>query len=127
MKRFMGYQHQQISLFWLIFRHKLVHLAEPKPAVLDKNKIIGWRYHHKKMQTHLTLTKLKTPTKLLLNTPYDIYCNYRFEISITKLKDDIIDSILRKPSGYKEVLLNSKKLQLNFRRAINEIYNPTKT
>jgi hypothetical protein len=126
MKRFMGYRHKQINLIWLIFRHKLIHLTEPKPAVVDNNKIIGWRYYHKNMYTHLKLTKLKTPTKLLLNTPYDIHCNYRFEISVTKLKDDIIDSIMRKPNGYKEILLKSKILQLNFRRAINEIYNPTK-
>jgi hypothetical protein len=93
---------------------------------LDNNKIIGWRYYHKKLHTHSKLIKLGTPTKLLVNTPYDIRCNYRFEISVTTLKDDIIDSIMRKPSGYREVLLKSKILQLNFRRAINEIYNPTK-
>lgn len=126
MKRFMRYQHQQISLLWLTFRHKLVHLAEPKPAVLYKNKIIGWRYHHKKQHAHLRLTKLKTTKKVLLRTPYDIYCDYGFEISITKLRDDIINSLTRKPDGYKESLLKSRTLQLNFRRAINEIYNPTK-
>jgi hypothetical protein len=127
MKRFMGYQQQQISLLWLVFRHKLVHLAEPKPAILYKNKIIGWRYHHKGYAKHLKLTKLRRPTRLLLKTPYDIHCNYKFEISITKLKDDIIDSLTGKPDDYKELLLKSKMLQLNFRRAINEIYNPTKS
>lgn len=87
MKRFMKYRHQEISLLWLIFRHKLVHLAEPKPAILFKNKIISWRYHHNESHKHLILTKLKTPTQLRSKSPYDICFNYGLEISISKLKD----------------------------------------
>lgn len=44
MKRFMNYNSESIYL-QQIFRHKTVHLARPKPAIMDKNRIIAWRYY----------------------------------------------------------------------------------
>jgi hypothetical protein len=47
MKRFMYYRSETIRLLQSVFRHKLVHLAQPKRVIEDNQRIIAWRYYHK--------------------------------------------------------------------------------
>lgn len=124
MKRFMHYKSENIRLLQEIFRHKTVHLAQPKPAIYDKNRMIAWRYYHYRSSKHLVLQRISPISKLKIKTPYDIYCNYGFSISITRLKNDIKDSVFRKPDGYLEMLKGDHNLQMLFRRAMYGIYNP---
>ena len=126
MKRFMHYRLEAIRLLQNIFRHKLVHLAQPKPVIEDKKRIIAWRYYHKNMTRHLQLTRFKKPRPVKGIIPYSLHCNYGFKISISKLKDDIVNSVSNSPNNYLNLLKTNKNLQINFRRAINEIYNPIK-
>lgn len=93
MKRSMGYNSEQIRLVQKIFRHKIVHLAQPKHAVEDKNRVIAWRYYHNNKRLHLTLKKFRKPRKLLVRTPYDIYADHDFRISIDTMRKDIERSV----------------------------------
>ena len=124
MKRFMAYDSEQITLLQTMFRHKIVHLAQPKPAVKDKGRIIAWRYYERAKKTHLDIVKLKKIKKIRIRTPYNIYCNYLLKISIPQLRDDIIDSVKNKSNGFLAALSADRKLQQRFRKAINEIYSP---
>lgn len=124
MKRFMHYRLETIRLIQNIFRHKLVHLAQPKPVIEDNKRVIAWRYYHNNVARHLQLTRFKNPRPVKGLTPYSLHCNYNFKISISNLKDDIINSVLNSPNNYLASLKTNKNLQINFRRAIDEIYNP---
>jgi hypothetical protein len=42
MCRVMGYTDEQVRLLQTLFRHKLVHLAEPKAVVEDVGRRISW-------------------------------------------------------------------------------------
>lgn len=126
MKRFLRYSAQDIRLLQSIFRHKIVHLAQPKPVIADRARTIAWRYYHHNKSRHLQLTKLKNPRRIKGLTPYTLYCNYGFKISISQLKADIITSVFTGSTSYYNLLKSNKRFQRNFRRAINEIYNPTK-
>ena len=44
MRNYMGYTEQQSDLIIQIFRHKLVHLAQPRPIFSYKNKVVTWEY-----------------------------------------------------------------------------------
>ena len=55
MKGFMGYSEEQARLIQQLFRHKLVHLAQPKPWILDNDRLILWRYWHDNSDAHLKL------------------------------------------------------------------------
>jgi hypothetical protein len=124
MKRFMGYSTESIRLLQSIFRHKLVHLAQPKPAIEDKTRVIAWRYYHKNRTKHLKLSKFRNPRRVKGLTPYSLHCNYGFKISISRLREDIRASVFATPTSYFNLLTHDKIRQRNFRRAINEIYNP---
>lgn len=126
MKRFMRYSPPSIRLLQSIFRHKLVHLAQPKPVIEDKTCMIAWRYYHYNRSRHLQLIKFRNPRLVKGLIPYRLHCNYGFKISISQLREDIIASVFAASSSYFNLLRQDKRFQRNFRRAINEIYNPTK-
>jgi hypothetical protein len=119
MKRFMRYPTQSIRLVQGIFRHKLVHLAQPKSVVEDRTRTIAWRYYHHDKSRHLKVIKFKTPSHVKGLTPYKLYCNYGFAISISQLKADIIMSVFTGSTSYYSSLKSNKKLQINFRRYNN--------
>jgi hypothetical protein len=63
----------------------------------------------------------------MLLAPYDLYYDHLFTISITRLVNDIADSLTRIPDGYFSRLKTGyKKMQTNFANAIEQIYNPDK-
>ena len=41
-----NYSSEQIDLLQGIFRHKLVHLAQPKVVLEDKGRYIAWKYEY---------------------------------------------------------------------------------
>jgi hypothetical protein len=122
MKHFMGYSEEQNRLLMNIFRHKIVHLAQPKPVIEDGKKKVAWRYWHDKSEQHLKLTKLKEQFRLQLTSSWEIAADHKFEISITHLVKDIAASV-RNQNGYLHILTTDTDLQEKFKKAILEIYD----
>lgn len=125
MLKMMSYKEYEIDLLQKIFRHKTVHLAQPKAAVLDtKNKrIIAWRYEDPYQGKHMTVEKLPQSAPLSILTPYTMTCDHLFTISILKFMGDISNSVYAKASGYLALLERDQKLQCKFENAIKQIYD----
>lgn len=125
MERFMNYTEECTRLLQSLFRHKIVHLAQPKGVVEDKSRSICWRYWHDSQEHHLRLEKLPPGTKVQVAPSWEIPCDYEFNISISHLIKDIRDSV-ENPNGYLARLQTVRGLQDHFEKAINEIHDPTK-
>jgi hypothetical protein len=118
------YSEEHADLIQEIFRHKIVHLAQPRLVINHENRLIGWRYEYPETLNHLKIenTGEKKQVKQIL-TPYNIYYDHIFIISITQFLFDIIDSVLRERDGYFAKLKSGyKNMQINFDNAIKEIY-----
>jgi hypothetical protein len=94
-------------------------------VIKDNNRLIAWRYEYPETFNHLKIDnigKKKKVTQIL--TPYDIFYDHIFVISITQLMYDIADSVLRDSDGYLAKLKSGyKSMQTNFDNAINEVYS----
>jgi len=58
MQNVMGYTQVQSDLRMKLFRHKLVHLAQPRPITVypkDSKNVVSWQYAHSDEQKHLLL------------------------------------------------------------------------
>src|SRR2546427_253265 len=84
----MKYPALQVELLQQQFRHKLVHLAQPKPHVTHGGNSYYWAYHHSDRTLHLQV--LPRPGS---RTDFD------FWISIMSLAEDVADSVYR-AGGY---------------------------
>lgn len=49
------YSNEQVTLIQEIFRHKIVHLAQPKLVVYSKKRDIHWRYEYPEINNHLKI------------------------------------------------------------------------
>lgn len=112
MKDFMKYPALEAKLIQKVFRHKLVHLAQPMPIAKYDKKKYAWRYIHNDRNAHLRI----------LNQPSgDIY---HFQVSIWSLVEDIVESALG-PNGYMEQLSKDtsegSELRKSFKNAYAEI------
>jgi hypothetical protein len=121
MKFFMYYTEDQAKLLMTIFRHKIVHLAQPKAVSEHNGKKVAWRYSHDDRERHLKLTKLKEPVPHRLTSCWTVTAEYEFEISITHLAQDVAASV-REPGGYLHKLRTNTYLQGRFEKAISDIY-----
>jgi hypothetical protein len=123
-RRFMHYSEDQCSLLWDVFRHKIVHLAQPNPVVKDsKGKKTTWGYWHDDLAHHLKLVSLVPPIHEMVTSGLSIDAEHRFEFSIHHLVLDIDDSV-HAPGGYLHTLASDKGLQDNFTTAVDQIYEP---
>jgi hypothetical protein len=126
MEKYMNYPNDKLCLLQKIYRHKTVHLSQPKFAMLHNKQIIAWKHEEGVTSRHLTID----PTPGYVNIPgrtSKIYCNAQYVISIVTLKDDIKNSVARSPDGYIEDLRNNNDLQSKFVTAINQIFDPVIT
>lgn len=118
------YSDEHADLVQEIFRHKIVHLAQPRLVINKNGRSIGWRYEYPETLNHLKLEcigKSRQVTRIL--TPYAICYDHIFTISITQFMFDIVDSVLRDPDGYLAKLnSNYKSTQTKFDNAIKEVY-----
>ncbi|MCU7871921.1 MAG: hypothetical protein KZQ91_04155 [Candidatus Thiodiazotropha sp. (ex Lucinoma borealis)] len=121
MRRFMHYTDEQTKLLMKIFRHKIVHLAQPKTVSEYNGKKVAWRYWHDNAEHHLKLTKTKEPSQLLLTSAWTITADHKFDISIAHFVKDITRSV-QEPGGYLNTLLTDTVLQDCFEKALSEIY-----
>src|SRR5206468_9442054 len=53
MRQYMSYTDEQTCLLMQIFRHKLSHLAQPRPVIKRGGKKIAWQYEHENRDKHL--------------------------------------------------------------------------
>ena len=88
---FMYYPELEATLIQKVFRHKLVHLAQPRPVANYKNKKYTWHYYHDKRSRHLEIDVNRDDEMMIFN------------ISIWSLVEDIVDSVYE-PNGYLECL-----------------------
>jgi len=121
MKDFMNYTQEQTDLIMSIFRHKMVHLAQPNPIKKHNSKITSWRYEHSNLSKHLSLDILSPPVELRVKQDWKIPIEQVFNISIFHLMEDIRDSVERH-GGYLDKFETDQKLQNNFKNAVEEIY-----
>ena len=49
MTSFLSYTTENANLLLNLFRHKLVHLAQPNPVIRRDSELVTWRYHHNKV------------------------------------------------------------------------------
>jgi hypothetical protein len=113
MEKYLKYPEDKLRLLLKIYRHKIVHLSQPKFAMLYNKQIIAWKHEEGVASRHLTID----PTPGYVNIPGGsgkIYCNAQYIISIVTLKDDIKNSVVRSPDGYMEDLRNNTDLQSKF-------------
>jgi hypothetical protein len=121
---FMKYTIEQTHLLINIFRHKLVHLAQPNPIYTDKStgKKYAWRYFHDNSEKHLKIEEVNqgNPSTCITST-FSIKFTHEFNISIMQFMIDIKESV-EQPNGYLHTLKTNPGLQTKFIKAIEQIY-----
>ena len=126
MENYLKYPKDKAQLLQRIYRHKIIHLSQPKPAVLYNTQIIAWRHDENEPSKHLTID----PTTGDVDLPGRfgrIHCDAQYIVSIRVLKDDIKNSVVHPEDGYLEDLRENTDLQNKFVTAINQIYDPVIT
>jgi hypothetical protein len=119
--RFMNYNPENADFLLNLFRHKLVHLAQPDPVIRHGSELITWRYHHDNQQHHLKKIRLEPNSQLFITSNWNISITHEFNISTMDFVRDIIDSVNR-PNGYLDLLEKTPYLQDNFENAIAQLY-----
>ncbi len=132
MTEVMRYPAEKAILLQQVFRHKIVHLAQPNPSInIDtsegkysnlKGKIqdgfYSWAIEHEARAKHLSIETLSNK---------EGKGEFRFHVSIWSLVEDIVDSVY-KPNGYLHQLETEKPvsdesvLRKKFKKAYNQIY-----
>ena len=69
---FMGYTEDQTNLIFEIFRHKLVHLAQPRGLYSFKGKTVAWQYDHENTSSHLILQDLMPPQEFYIKNGWSV-------------------------------------------------------
>jgi len=120
----MGYTEQQSDLIIQIFRHKLVHLAQPKPVFLYNSKIVTWQYVHEHSSKHLLIENLPSDTKAYIKSDWPINIDQLFTIGIIQMMLDIRDSVLRHGGYLDQLETNTGNILDNFEKAKEETHRP---
>lgn len=126
MRKMMGYSKDQAHLLQQVFRHKMVHLANPKSAYKYKKKIITWQYDHDFTHKHLSLELI--PPGASFRPPHTKIrqgVTHYFWISLRQLVEDIKNSV-KGTNGYYEQLKQDGDKKIKFDNAVFEMYSPEK-
>jgi hypothetical protein len=121
MRDFMGYTEEQSILILEIFRHKLVHLAQPSPSAKHNGKIVAWLYEHHPTHKHLLLENAPKDTKIHIKSDWEIPVDQIFTLGITQFMEDIRDSVYRH-GRYLDLLESTLDLQSKFDKAVEEMF-----
>ncbi|MPZ06523.1 MAG: hypothetical protein GEU26_08910 [Nitrososphaeraceae archaeon] len=121
MKLFMGYTPEQIDLILKVFRHKLVHLAQPGPLSSYKGKTVAWQYVHEYTPDHLALQDC--PDQVTVRPGWIVHVDQVFTLGITQFMQDIRNSVFR-TGGYLQKLETNTDILKRCKDAIQEIYTP---
>ncbi|MEW8073376.1 MAG: hypothetical protein AB2810_17900 [Candidatus Thiodiazotropha endolucinida] len=108
----MGYDEQLTDNLVGIFRHKLVHTAQPKTFYKNADgQIYTWAYVHCNREKHLTIQKHTDPEEA-----------HTLWLSIIDFAEDIVNSIRDPHKGYLHKLGKDAQLQLNVSKVLTELY-----
>jgi hypothetical protein len=121
MQRFMRYTQDQTNLLQQLFRHKLVHLAQPRAVLRHDGDCVSWKYWHDRSNDHLVMKKLDSPTEVQLTWDWKVRVTHQFGVAIDQFKSDVIESV-RRPNGYLHSLEGDAGLQDRFEKAIAEVF-----
>jgi hypothetical protein len=122
MTSFMNYTYADADILLNLFRHKLVHLAQPNPVIRHNSELITWRYHHDNKQFHLKKIQLPQNSSVAITSTWNISVTHEFNISIMDFVRDIKDSVNR-INGYFDLLEKTQLFQNRFETAIEQIYS----
>jgi len=107
----MSYPKEKAELLQKVFRHKIVHLAQPNPKTKHNGRVyLWWLCHEKDYEKHFIVNSIKKSKELI------------FQISVASLVDDIANSVFR-PNGYLHRLEMEPDLQSNFQTAYKQIFS----
>jgi hypothetical protein len=120
---FMCYTYENATLLIDVFRHKLVHLAQPRPVFQSGSEWIGWRYHHDNREVHLKKLPPLESDKIVVASGWIVTITQEYNVSIMDFANDIKDSAMKKPNGYLARLEESSLLRENYQTAVNQIYD----
>jgi len=118
MRNYIGYTEQESDLIIQIFRHKLVHSAQPRPIFSYNNKIVTWQYHHENTSKHLLIEDLPSNTKIYVKSDWPIDIHQMSIIGIMQMMLDIRDSVLRHGGYLDQLETNINSVLDNFQKAI---------
>jgi hypothetical protein len=124
MRTFMKYLDQNAALLMDVFRHKIVHLAAPKPVVEFRGKNVAWRYRHADAAIHLVLEPVSPPVTVAGFPGAPLTADYEFGISIQHFAEDIEGAVTRAGDGYFAQLETLADLQVKFVAAVYDFYDP---
>ena len=125
-EKYLNYPKNKAQLLQKIYHHKIIHLSQPKPAMLHNKPIIAWRHDENEPSKHLTIVPTSGNVDLSARLG-QIHCDAQYIVSIRVLKEDIKNSVIRSKDGYLEDLRGNTDLQNKFVIAINQIYDPVIT
>jgi hypothetical protein len=124
MRTFMKYTDQDAALLMDMFRHKIVHLAAPKPVVEFRGKKVAWRYCHADPAIHLILEPISTPVTVAGFPGAPLMADHEFGISIQHFTEHIEGAVTRAGDGYFAQLEALAGLQVKFVAAVYDFYDP---
>jgi hypothetical protein len=124
MQRFMNYTQQQAELLQQLFRHKLVHAAQPRAVVKYSGKIVSWGYEHDNWAKHLLIEDLPAGCKVTITPTWEISRDQIFWLSIMDFARDVCESV-GGPNGYLSTLERTPDLQDRFEKALNHLFDPS--
>ena len=55
MEKYLNHPKDKAQLLQRIYRHKIIHLSQPKPTVLYNKQIIAWRHAENEPSKHLAI------------------------------------------------------------------------
>lgn len=119
MGTFMNYSSEQIRLLQASFRHKLVHLAVPRPVVEDQGRQISWHVEYQQPGKHLHVEELSPADIRQETTKLCLGWDHRFCVSVL----DLVREIKSSADTYLDVLAHSAALQGKFECAISQMYD----
>jgi len=120
---YMDYTQEQVELIQGIFRHKLVHLAQPGPLSLYKSKTVVWQYDHNFNANHLILESFSPSNITEIKPGWQEQVDQRFTLGINQFVQDIKKSVFRS-GGYLDKLKTEADIREQFRIAIQDAYAP---
>jgi hypothetical protein len=124
MQEYMLYSEDHATLLMNLFRHKLVHLASPKPVVAFQKKNVAWKYLHSDSALHRVFKPINPPEPVNGFPGIPLTADHVFSISIQHFADDIAEAVTRGTDGYYAKLETSADLQIKFVAASYDLYDP---
>ncbi len=115
----MNYTHEQTELLQQLFRHKLVHAAQPKAVVKYNEKVVSWGYEHDNRAKHLLLADAPAGAKVRITPTWAVSCDQIFWLSIMDFARDVCESV-EGTNGYFATLERTPDLQDCFGQVLNQ-------